>query len=237
VSLTTGRGPLSARPAGRFTSPLPADLAYVEPFRRRVRAIKDGRTVVDSEAVLLVHRQGQPPTYAIPEADVHGIGTRPLPDAPGCVGVEWAQADAWFEEDEEVHGHPRNPYHRVDCLRASRRLQVSVAGQTLVDTAETLAVYETALDPRLYVHPRHVRMDLLERSSTTTYCPYKGTASYWTARIGDQIIPDVAWSYEDPLPESTPLGGFLSFDDTRVTLQHDLPPSHESPPGAPRASR
>ena len=99
------------------------------------------------------------------------------------------------------------------------------SGLTLVDTAETLVVYETALDPRLYVHRRHVRMDVLERSTTTTYCPYKGTASYWTARIGDQTILDVAWSYEDPLPESTPLEGFLSFDDARVTLQHDLPSS------------
>ncbi len=89
---------------------------------------RTGRTVVDSEAVLLVHRQGQPPTYAIPEADVHGIGSRPLPDAPGTVAVDWDAVDAWFEEDEEVHGHPRNPYHRVDCLRASRRLQVAAVG-------------------------------------------------------------------------------------------------------------
>jgi uncharacterized protein (DUF427 family) len=225
VSLTTGRGPLSARPAGRFTSPLPADLAYVEPFRRRVRATRDGDTVVDSEAVLLVHRQGQPPTYAIPEPDVRGVPGRPLPDAPGYVSVDWDAVDAWFEEDEEVHGHPRNPYHRVDSLRASRRLRVVASGLTLVDTTETLVVYETSLDPRLYVHPSHVRMDVLERSITTTYCPYKGTASYWTARIGDEVLDDIAWSYEDPLPESTPLGGFLSFDDSRVTLQHDLPPA------------
>jgi uncharacterized protein (DUF427 family) len=223
VSLTTGRGPLSSRPAGRFTAPLPADVAYIEPFRRRVRATKDGRTVVDSEAVLLVHRQGQPPIYAIPEPDVHGVPGGPLPDAPGYVSLEWGSVDAWFEEDEEVHGHPRNPYHRVDTLRSSRRLRVVASGLTLVDTAETLVVYETALDPRLYVHPRHVRMDVLEPSTTTTYCPYKGTASYWTARIGDEVLGDIAWSYEDPLPESTPLGGFLSFDDSRVALQHDLP--------------
>ena len=224
MSLTTGRGPLSARPAGRFTSPLPPDLAYVEPFRRRVRATKDGETVVDSEGVLLVHRQGQPPTYAIPESDVHGVAGRPQPDAPGYLGLDWEAVDAWFEEDEQVFGHPRNPYHRVDCLRAQRHLRVQVPGLTLVDTTDTLVVYETALDPRLYVHPRHVHMDALERSATTTYCPYKGTASYWTAHIGDDVFDDIAWSYEDPLPESTPLRQFLSFDDARVTLLHDLPP-------------
>jgi uncharacterized protein (DUF427 family) len=223
VSLTTGRGPLSARPAGRFTSPLPADIAYIEPFRRRVRATKDGQTVVDSEGVLLVHRQGQPPTYAIPEGDVHGIPTTPVPDAPGYLRVDWEAVDAWFEEDEHVFGHPRNPYHRVDCLRSGRRLRVELSGLSLVDTADTFVVCETALDPRLYVHPRHVLMDVLVRSSTTTYCPYKGTASYWTAHIAGEVFDDVAWSYDTPLPESAPLAGFLSFDDSRVTLQHDLP--------------
>ncbi len=131
--------------------------------------------------------------------------------------------DAWFEEDEQVFGHPRNPYHRVDCLRSERRLRVEAAGATLVDTATTLAVFETALEPRLYVDPRFVRMDLLRTSATQSYCPYKGTATYWTARIDGIVIDDVAWSYEDPLPESAPLQRFLSFDDARVTVVHDLP--------------
>ena len=224
MSLSTGRGPLSARPAGRFTAPIPAQVAYIEPFRRRVRAVLDSRTVVDSERVLLVHRQGSPPTYAFPAADVTGVDAVPVVDAPGYVAVPWDSADAWYEEDEEVFGHPRNPYHRVDCLRARRRLRVDAAGTTLVDTDDTLAVYETALEPRLYVDRRHVRMDLLVPSETTTYCPYKGTTRYWHARVGDQVLEDVAWSYEDPLPESTALGGLLSFETGRVHVEHDLPP-------------
>lgn len=66
MSLTTGRGPLSSNPAGSFTRPVPDHVVYVEPFRRRVRGIDGGRTVVDSERVLLVHRPGEPPTYAFP---------------------------------------------------------------------------------------------------------------------------------------------------------------------------
>jgi uncharacterized protein (DUF427 family) len=223
MSLTTGRGPLSSRRAGRFSTPVPEDVAYIEPFRRRVRAAKGGRTVIDSEAVLLVHRPGRPPVYAFPSGDVEGLPTSPEPDTPGYVSVDWDAVDAWFEEDEEVFGHPRNPYHRIDSLRSGRKLRVDVNGVTLVDCATTLVVYETALDPRLYVAPSYVRMDLLEPSETHTYCPYKGTASYWTAVIGNVNVTDVAWSYEDPLPESTPLGGFLSFDETRVTVRHDLP--------------
>jgi uncharacterized protein (DUF427 family) len=223
MSLTTGKGPLSARPAGRFTAPIPEHVAYVEPFRRRVRATKDGRTVVDSERVFLVHRQGQPPTYAFPTGDVEGTPTEPEPEIAGYVTVPWNAADSWFEEDEQVFGHPRNPYHRVDHLRSRREFRVEAIGTTLVDTDETMAVYETSLEPRLYVDPRLVRMDLLTMSDTHTYCPYKGTASYWTARVGDEVLEDIAWSYEDPLPEFAPLGHFLSFDETRVSLHHNLP--------------
>lgn len=224
MSLSTGRGPLSARPAGRFTAAVPADVGYIEPFRRRVRGVKDGRTLVDSERVLLVHRPGRPPSYAFPADDVDGAPAEPEPDTPGYVTVAWDAVDAWFEESEEVFGHPRNPYHRVDILRSERRLRVDVGPATLVDTNDTLVVYETALEPKLYVDPRHVRMEALERSATQTYCPYKGTASYWSYRVGDDKVADVAWSYEDPLPESAPLRGLLSFEESRVTLHHDLPP-------------
>ena len=223
MSLTTGKGPLSARPAGRFTAPMPDSVAYIEPFRRRVRATKDGRTVIDSERVLLVHRRGRPPTYAFPLGDVEGPPTEPEPDATGYVTVPWDAVDSWFEEDEQVFGHPRNPYHRVDCLHSRRQLRVEAGASTLVDTDETMAVYETALEPRLYVDPRFVRMDLLTMSASHTYCPYKGTASYWTARVGGEALEDIAWSYEDPLPESAPLRHLLSFDETRVVVHHNLP--------------
>jgi uncharacterized protein (DUF427 family) len=223
VSLTTGRGPLSASPAGRFTAPMPSGVAYLEPFRRRVRATKDGQTVVDSERVLLVHRPGRPPSYAFPDSDVQRIPTEPEADAPGYVVVAWDAVDSWFEEAEEVFGHPRNPYHRIDCLRSDRHLTVEAGDTTLVDTTDTLVVYETSLDPRLYVDRGHVRMDLLEKSSTETYCPYKGSASYWSAHLSNGVLQDIAWSYEDPLSESAPLGGLLSFDHSRVTLHHDLP--------------
>lgn len=223
MSLSTGRGPLSGRPAGRFTAPVPQGVSYIEPFRRRVRATKDGRTVIDSERVLLVHRPDRPPAYAFPRADVRGAAVRPELDTPGYVTVDWDAVDSWFEEAEEVFGHPRNPYHRVDILRAERRLRVDVGPATLVDTNDTLVVYETSLEPKLYVDPRHVAMDAFEKSATTTYCPYKGTASHWSLRVGNESIADIAWSYEDPLPESVPLRGFLSFYPARVTLSHDLP--------------
>ena len=225
MTLTSGRGPLTGRPAGRFAAPVPSGTVYTEPHRRRVHATAGGRTVVDSERVLLVHRPGHPPAYAFPVADVAaGLG-EPEPTAAGFVTVPWEAVDAWFEEDERVLGsHPKNPYHRVDCVRSHRRLVVVLAGTTLVDTTATVALYETSLEPRLYCDPGAVRTDLLVRSESHTYCGYKGAASYWSAVIEGVSHPDVAWSYDEPLAESSPIAGLLSFDETRTEVSADLPP-------------
>lgn len=172
MSLTTGQGPLGPNPAGRFSRIVPDHMVYVEPFRRRVRGVAAGRTAVDSEQVLLIHRPGAPPTYAFPAADVDpAAGAEPQPEAPGYVHVPWRAVDTWYEEDEQVFGHPRNPYHRVECVSTSRRLRVEVGGVVLVDTTDTTGVYETALEPRLYVRPDLVRMDLLVASTTTSATP------------------------------------------------------------------
>lgn len=223
MSLTSGRGPLSAHPAGRFVPPVAPGTVYVEPFRRRVRGVTAGRTLVDSERVLLVHRAGGPPAYAFPESDVAEVACEPEPAAPGHVRVAWGALEEWFEEEEQVHLHASNPYHRVDCLRANRRLRVEVGGEVLVDTTDTVAVYETALEPRLYVRREHVRPGVLIESATTTYCPYKGEATYWTAEVAGSAVVDVAWSYEEPHPEAEKLRGHLSFDADRATVVAAFP--------------
>jgi uncharacterized protein (DUF427 family) len=224
VTLTSGRGPLTADPAGRFVPPLDGRFVYVEPFRRCVQATRDGRTVVDSERVVLVHRPGRPPVYAFPAGDVRDVDTVPTSELDGYVEVAWDAADAWLEEGQQVFLHPRNPFHRVDCLRTNRRLRVEMAGVTVVDTRDTLVLYETSLEPKLYVDRSDLRGAQLVASATRTYCPYKGTATYWSAVVGDVRVDDVAWSYEDPLPESAAIKGLLSFEPARATIEHDVPP-------------
>ncbi len=228
MSLTSGRGPLSRNPAGRFSAPVPADLAYAEPVRRRVRAVLGEQTVVDSEAALLVHRAGGAPTYALPPDDVDaaalGAAASPHRDADGFLAVDWGTPDHWYEEEDEVFLHPRNPYHRIECLRTTRHLRVEVAGAVLVDAPATIALYETALEPRLYVDKALVRTDVLVPSATTAMCPSKGTASWWSAAIDGVTHADVAWSYEDPLPESLPIAGLLCFDPSNADVTEALPP-------------
>jgi uncharacterized protein (DUF427 family) len=225
VSLVAGRGPLSSEPAGWFSPELPHDVVYVEPHPRRVQALRDGQLMVDTERVLLVHRRNHPLSYAFRPEDVNGLPSEPVSEAPGFVRVPWDAVDTWTEEGRTLVHYPPNPYHRVDCRPTKRRLRVEVAGTTLVDTDDTVIVFETALEPRLYVDPSHVRTDLLRQTDTSTYCNYKGVATYWSAVVGGATVEDVAWSYQDPPPESLPIKGFLSFDTTRADVLAELPES------------
>jgi uncharacterized protein (DUF427 family) len=228
MSMVTGHGPLSSAPAGWFSPTLPADVVYVEPHPRRVQAVKDGHTVIDTERALLVHRPDRPLSFAFPAEETGGLTSEPVAEAPGFVQVPWDAVDTWVEEGRRLVHYPPNPYHRVDCRPTKRRLQVTVAGTTLVDTDDTVIVFETALEPRLYVDPAHVRTDLLRQTDTSTYCNYKGFATYWSAIVdGGEVIEDVAWSYQDPPPESLPIKGFLSFDAAGAVVVAELPESQD----------
>ena len=223
MSLVAGRGPLSKDPAGWFSTPLPEDPVFVEPHPRRVQAMRGEATVIDTERALMVHRRDHPLSYAFPADAVGDLPHEPVPEAPGYVQVPWDAVDSWFEEGRKLVHYPPNPYHRVDCRPTDRRLRVVVAGVTLVDTTDTMIVFETALAPVLYVKPALVRTDLLRRSETTSYCNYKGYATYWSAVIGESVVDDVAWSYDDPLPETSPITGFFSFDRSRADVEAQLP--------------
>lgn len=223
MSLTAARGPLGPDPAGTFSPPIPSSLVYLEPHPRRVRAVVQGHAVLDTDRLLLIHRPGSPLSYGFLADEVGDLPHRPVPEAPGFVQVPWDAVDEWYEEGRLLVHYPPNPYHRVDCRPTERRLRVTVAGTTLVDTSDTLILFETSLRPKLYVARDKVRIDLLRPSTTTTYCNYKGWTTYWDAVVGDTVIEDVAWSYDHPLPESMPIARMLSFEPTRVEVEADLP--------------
>jgi len=223
VTLTSARGPLGPDPAGRFSPPIAPGTVLVEPHARRVQALVGERTVIDTEAAWMVHRPQHPPSYAFPVEVVGDLPCDAVPEAPGYVQVPWDAVDAWIEEGRRLVHYPPNPYHRIDCRPTQRRLHVEVAGTTLVDTDDTIIVFETALAPKLYAPPSAVRTDLLERSDTTTYCNYKGEATYWCARVDGTVITDVAWSYEDVFPESLPIKGWFGFEPAHATVTAELP--------------
>jgi uncharacterized protein (DUF427 family) len=229
MSLTAARGPLGADPAGWFSRPLPEGIVFLEPHPRRIQATVDDRVVIDTEHALLVHRVNQPLSYVFPADEVGDLPNEPEPEAPGFVRVPCDAVDAWYEEGRRLVNYPPNPYHRVDCRPTKRRLTVEVGGTTLVDTDDTIILFETSLGPKLYVDKAHVRMDLLRPTETQTYCNYKGFATYWAAVIGDTVVEDVAWSYEEALPESLAIEGHLSFEPSKVPVSAELPEGSAGP--------
>ncbi|MDQ3710248.1 MAG: DUF427 domain-containing protein [Actinomycetota bacterium] len=146
----------------------------------------------------------------------------PLDSAPPIAGylAFYPNAlDAWFEEDQEVFAHFRDPYHRVDVLDSSRSVRVSLGGYVIAETTRPRMVFETGLPPRAYIPPEDVASELLTPSDTRTGCPYKGQAAYWSAVVGGQEVADAAWSYSKPLPDGTRLAGYLSFADDKVSVE------------------
>jgi uncharacterized protein (DUF427 family) len=143
----------------------------------------------------------------------------------------WHRVDAWYEEAEEVFVHARDPHSRVDVLRSTRHVEVSVDGVVIADSHRPHLLFETTLPTRYYLPLEDVRMDRLEPSPTTSRCPYKGTARYWTLVVGDDRLEDVAWSYPAPIPENPRIAGLVAFFTERVDVRVDgeLQPRPRSP--------
>jgi len=133
------------------------------------------------------------------------------PDLSGLVSFVWDAMDHWFEEEDEVFVHPKDPYSRLEILESSRQVEISVDGVDLARSSRPRIVYEGTLFPRYYLPPLDVRQDLLVPSSTTTACPYKGRAVYYGVRSTDGVRSDLAWSYPAPTLEATRLAGYISF--------------------------
>ena len=199
-----------------------SDGVRVERCPKRIRAVAGGLTVIDSIAARYVWLDRPYPTYFFPPDDVHA-DYRHLADAEhdGLLAFRWAEMDHWFEEDEEVYTHPRDPYTRVDILASSRRVQVEVDGVTVADSTSPRLLFETGLPTRYYVPKTDVRMDLLRHTDTSTGCPYKGTAEYWSIDINGRAHPDIAWSYKAPFAESQKIAGLIAFYNEKVDLVVD----------------
>ncbi|MGW6172549.1 DUF427 domain-containing protein [Arthrobacter sp. NPDC055138] len=150
----------------------------------------------------------------------HANPTGDLAELAGHVTFSWRQLE-WYEEDERVLVHARDPYKRVDTLRSSRRVQIYLEGQKVADSIRPLLLFETHLPVRYYLPAEDVRTDLLEASDTVTSCPYKGMARYWSVRLGQNLVRDVMWSYPDPIPENPKIRDLFCFFNERVDLVVD----------------
>ena len=267
-----------------------------EPTAKRIRAVLDGGTVVDTTGALLVWEPHRiVPSYAVPGDDVTAelvpaepaaagaagtVGTlipelsaRPVldpwvpfsvhtaegravdlradgqsrpsagfypadPDLAGYVVLDFGAFDAWYEEDELNVGHPRDPFHRIDVLPSSRQVRVELDGQVLAQSPRPTLLFETMLPARYYL-PREDIRAALTPSGTRTYCAYKGQASYWSATVGDRVIPDIAWTYQQPRHDAARVRDLIAFFSERLDVIVDgvNASSGPSPPGRPSRAR
>jgi uncharacterized protein (DUF427 family) len=146
----------------------------------------------------------------------------PVDDAPpalaGLIAFYFNRIDTWLEEDEEIVGHPRDPYHRIDLLRTSDQLRFMKRGEVLAETTRAIALFETSLPTRWYL-PREDVTAGLEPSDTHTICPYKGTASYFNVRLADgTLVKDLVWYYADPREDVGRIGGLVCFYNERIEI-------------------
>lgn len=146
------------------------------------------------------------------------------PDISGLVAFYWDRMDEWYEEDEQVFVHARDPYKRIDVLESSRHVIVQANGTTVAESHRPVLLFETGLPVRYYLPKLDVRWEHLTPSDTETACPYKGvTTGYW-ATPGDGKRTDVAWCYDHPLPEVAKIAGRVAFFNERVDLLVDGEP-------------
>lgn len=162
--------------------------------------------------------EGEPVLVRVAGEDRMVAGFRAAdPALAGYVIVDFDDFDAWYEEDELNVGHPRDPFHRIDIVHSSRRVVVKRDGEVLAESSDPYLLFEPPLPVRYYLPPGDVRTDLLQRSGTTTFCAYKGKASYWS--FGDDR--DLAWSYPEPLREAAEVTDRIAFLNERLEFLVD----------------
>jgi uncharacterized protein (DUF427 family) len=145
-------------------------------------------------------------------------------DGPGLsqhLALEWRQMDHWFEEDDEVFVHARDPHKRIDAMASSRHFEIKVDGVTVADTRRATLLFETGLPGRIYISKDDVQLGYLEPSDSESACPYKGVANYYSLQVNGKMHRDLVWYYNYPIAECPKITGLLCFYSEKVDIYED----------------
>jgi uncharacterized protein (DUF427 family) len=195
-------------PLADIDTSLLVDENHVQKLHRGT-ARRHGLRVGGTDNAPEIHRPGT----------VRVFGSDALESLADHARFDWNALDAWFEEDEQVFVHPRNPYARVDALRSHRPVRVELDSVVLAESSCTVMVFETGLPTRYYFDRTAVNFQHLMPSPTETACPYKGvTSGYWSVRTGDTLTPDLAWAYDFPTRQLLPIAGMVAFYNEKVDI-------------------
>lgn len=139
----------------------------------------------------------------------------------GLFTIKFDKVDMWFEEDEQIIVHPKDPYKRVDILRSSRHVRVEVNGVEVANTKSPHLLFETTLPTRTYISKTDCRLDLFQESTLKTLCPYKGEASYYHVKTPSGLVENIVWWYPNTTLECVPIRGLVAFYDEKVDVWVD----------------
>ena len=173
------------------------------------------------EDFLVTHDVATDDDVVVGAAHLFRSPPEPMEALDGHWTFDWDSGLAWFEEALEVHVHARDAWKRVDVLPSDRHVRVEVDGEVVAESRRPHALFETTLPTRWYFPLDDVRQELLVDSDAVTRCPYKGTASYWSVRVGDTLHQDIAWTYREPVPECPRIAGLVAFFNEKVDLVID----------------
>jgi uncharacterized protein (DUF427 family) len=144
-----------------------------------------------------------------------------LDEVAGYISFDWKSMDAWFEEEEEVYVHARDPHTRIDILQSSRNIRVEVDGIVVAESDQPRFLFESGLPTRYYLPKTDVNFAYLTPTDTSTACPYKGTARYWSVNTTGEPHNDVVWGYDSPLRESMQVAGYVAFYNEKLDIYID----------------
>ncbi|TFK36717.1 DUF427-domain-containing protein [Crucibulum laeve] len=223
-------------------------LPHIEDSPKRIRVYIAGVCIVDTRHAKLVWEHAHYPNYFFPEVDLPNwylsiptaspdvasydlwIGLRGAPKTitryltgplAGLFTIKFSDMDAWFEEDEQIYVHPRDPYKRVDVLQSSRHIRIEANGIEIANTRAPRLLFETGLPVRTYIAKTDCRLDLLEPSELTTECPYKGKANYYHVQLESGRFENVVWWYPNTTAECSLIRGYVAFYDEKVDVWVD----------------
>lgn len=119
-----------------------------------------------------------------------------------------------------------DPRHTVKAVPGTHHVKVEIDGRVVAESRRPVLVHETGIPVRYYLPPEDVSMESLEPTDTSTHCPFKGDASYWSYRDATgATVRDVAWAYLEPFPAVTEIKGHLSFYGSKATITVDGEPA------------
>ncbi|GMQ78595.1 MAG: DUF427 domain-containing protein [Anaerolineae bacterium] len=199
---------LLVRDGHRLAYYFPAEHVKID-WLHSARTGNDGRQYYD---VVVDDRSADSGAWSYQDSDGDLAALR------GYIAFNWRKMDHWFEEEEEIFVHPRDPYHRVDAIQSSRKIRIVIDGVTVANCQRPVVLFETGLPTRYYLPQDDIRMDLLTTSRAKTDCPYKGTASYWNVNVAGVDYRNIVWGYLEPLAEAQKIEGLLCFFNEKVDV-------------------